>query len=116
SATAAPALHRHRRRRVRRCGRSVPRRRRRLRSRSEELSPAWPPPYRTFTVAISWPSGDITWVEQARHGSKEWMVRRISNGFSGSAIGVSISEASNAPILPLGSRGDPFHVVGTTHW
>lgn len=72
--------------------------------------------YLTLTLASCWPSGLMTCVEQAKHGSKEWMVRRISSGCSGLTIGVFISDASKAPIFPLGSRGEPFQVVGTTHW
>ena len=74
------------------------------------------PPQRTVTVAMSCPSGDMTCVEQARQGSKECRVRMISRGCAGSAMGVFISAASKAPILPAGSRGEPFQVVGTTHW
>jgi len=47
-------------------------------------------------------------------GSKEWMVRSTSSGFSGSAMGVSMSEASYGPILLLTSRGLAFQVLGTT--
>ena len=60
------------------------------------------PLHRTCTFAISWPSGLITCVEQARQGSKEWSVRRISSGCSGSAIGVPSSAASKAPMAPAG--------------
>ena len=67
-------------------------------------------------MVISWPSGLITWVEQARQGSKVCRVRRISSGWSALASGVFISAASKAPIWPLASRGLPFQVVGTTHW
>jgi hypothetical protein len=74
------------------------------------------PSQRTLTVVSSSPSGDITWVEQARHGSKLCSVRRISTGSSGRSIGVFRSDASKAPILPALSRGLPFQVVGTTHW
>ena len=63
-------------------------------------------PQRTVTVAMSWPSSLITWVEQARQGSKECSVLKISSGFSGSAIGVSSRAASKAPMLPCGSRGE----------
>ena len=62
------------------------------------------------------PSGDITWVEQARQGSKLCRVRRISTGSSGRSILVFIRLASKAPMLPAVSRGEPFQVVGTTHW
>jgi len=51
-------------------------------------------PYSTFTFAISFPSGSRVWMAQARHGSKEWTVRRTSRGLSVSAIGFPIREAS----------------------
>ncbi len=71
---------------------------------------------RTETRVSSSPSLLITCVEQARQGSKLCRVRRISSGCFGSAMGVSMSAASKAPILPAGSRGPPFQVVGTMHW
>jgi len=46
-----------------------------------------------------------TWTPQAMHGSKEWMVRRISIGLFGSAISVPISAASYGPGLAMPSRG-----------
>ena len=72
-------------------------------------------PHRTLTVVSGSFSGPMTWVEHARHGSKLCSVRRISTGSSGRSIGVFSRLASNAPILPALSRGEPFQVVGTTH-
>src|ERR1035438_490173 len=43
---------------------------------------------RTMISASFSPWGPMTCDAQARHGSKEWMVRRISNGRLGSAMGV----------------------------
>ncbi len=50
-------------------------------------------------------------------GSNEWMVRRISSGWSGFTSGwLSTSAASYGPIWPCASRGEQFQVLGTTHW
>jgi len=58
--------------------------------------------------------GSYRCTAQARHGSKEWMVRMISTGCSRLATGVPISACSNDERCCLASRGEPFHVVGTT--
>ena len=46
------------------------------------------------TFAISFPSTSRVWMAQAMQGSKEWIVRMISSGFSASATGFPMSEAS----------------------
>src|SRR6266545_1623962 len=48
----------------------------------------------TLTFAISFPAASTTWTPHARQGSNEWMVRRISTGRFGSAMGVPINAAS----------------------
>jgi hypothetical protein len=63
----------------------------------------------------SCPSGAMTWVEHARHGSNERRVRRISSGWSALAGGMFILLASTGPTWPLWSRGLPLQVVGATH-
>ncbi len=50
--------------------------------------------YRAFTLTVSFPSGSSIWTAQAMHGSKEWIVRSTSKGFSASAMGLPINEAS----------------------
>ena len=62
------------------------------------------------------PSGPMTCDAQPRHGSNEWIVRRISTGWSGFASLVPSSAASYAPTCPFASRGEAFHVEGTTIW
>ena len=73
-------------------------------------------PYSTWMRIASRPRASTTCTEQAMHGSKEWMVRKISTGLLGSATGVPISASSHGPRTPLASRGEPFHVLATTHW
>src|SRR3954463_5022186 len=67
-----------------------------------------------FTLAILLPSGSNVCTAHAMHGSNECTVRRTSSGISGLAMGLCISEASYGPEAPFSSRGDAFHVVGTT--
>jgi len=43
-------------------------------------------------------------------------VRMISTGCSRFATGVPISDSSNDERCCFASRGEPFHVVGTTSW
>ena len=50
--------------------------------------------YSTLTLAISLPSASCVWMAQARHGSKEWMVRSASSGLSATAMGLPTREAS----------------------
>ena len=50
--------------------------------------------YRALTLMMDWPLESTRWTAQARQGSKEWMVRITSRGFSGSATGLPIKEAS----------------------
>jgi len=59
-----------------------------------QLDPGFGVHHCTFTRTSSWPDGSSTCTPQAMHGSKEWMVRRISIGCSGSAIGVPSRAAS----------------------
>jgi hypothetical protein len=51
-------------------------------------------PQSTFTRATSFPLASWVWMAQARHGSKEWTVRRASRGLSGTAMGLPTREAS----------------------
>src|SRR5512139_703486 len=76
----------------------------------------FPARHSTLTREISFPSVSTVWMAQARHGSKEWMVRSTSSGRLGSAMGLPISDASYGPICPFASRGPAFHVEGTTAW
>jgi hypothetical protein len=70
--------------------------------------------YCTRTRISSSPSGSTTCTAQARHGSKLWMVRRISSGCFGSYRLCPFRAASYGPSVPAASRGPAFHVVGTT--
>ncbi len=54
----------------------------------------------TSTFTFSSPFASTTWTAHARHGSNEWMVRRISTGWSGTPTGVPMSEASYGPVWP----------------
>ena len=47
-----------------------------------------------LTRTISPPAPSSMWMAHARQGSNEWTVRITSSGFSGSATGLPISEAS----------------------
>ena len=57
-------------------------------------SRAQPSPYKARTFTYSCPLGSSTCTAQARQGSKECTVRRISTGRVGSATGVPMSAAS----------------------
>jgi hypothetical protein len=48
----------------------------------------------TLMRVMGFPSGSMVWTAQAMQGSKEWMVRRTSRGFSGSTTGLPTRDAS----------------------
>ena len=75
----------------------------------------WRPPQNTRTWCTCSPCSSCRCTAQAMHGSNEWMVRRISIGWSDRASVWPTSAASYALGIPAASRGAAFHVVGTTH-
>lgn len=52
----------------------------------------------------------------AMHGSNERTIRASGKGFSVSSTVVPIRACSMGPASPRSSRGEAFHVVGTTAW
>jgi len=51
---------------------------------------------------------------QARHGSKERIIRPTLMGFSGSGTGAPINDSSYWPRILFSHRGEAFQVDGTT--